>query len=40
MSGAAHTAKEKIEVEESGGNVFKDLGHPNPDEAPLPCQQS
>lgn len=29
----AHTAKGKIEVEESSGNVFKDLGHPNPDEA-------
>jgi len=28
-----HKAKEKVEVEESSGNVFKDLGHPNPDEA-------
>ena len=25
--------KEKIEVEESSGNIFEDLGHPNPDEA-------
>lgn len=28
-----HTAKEEIEVEESSGNVFDDLGHPKPDEA-------
>ena len=29
----AHTAKRKIEVEESSGNVFQDLGHPSPEEA-------
>ena len=26
-------AKAKVEVEESSGNVFQDLGHPNPEEA-------
>ncbi len=26
-------AKKAIEVEESSGNVFEDIGHPNPEEA-------
>lgn len=26
-------APKKVAVEESSGNVFKDIGHPNPDEA-------
>ena len=30
-----HTPKGKIEVEESSGNVFEDLRHPNPDKALL-----